>query len=148
MDSVTASIQIKAGKDKVFDAFVNRVNDWWPFKGKFTYSFAPEETAPGQIHFEARLGGRFYEVFANGEEFQIGEVSAWQPPERFSFTWKGEEYQAPTQVLVEFTEADGQTTVTLTHSGWAAAGVPQYAASYGDGWEEILGVFGEWVLAP
>jgi hypothetical protein len=35
--------------------------------------------------------------------------------------------------------------VTLTHSGWEAAGVGEYAESYGVGWEEILQKFDAWV---
>jgi uncharacterized protein YndB with AHSA1/START domain len=145
MDSITESIYIRANKAKVFDAFVNHINEWWPFKGKFSYSFAPEGVLPKQIQFEARNGGRFYEVFANGETYEIGTITHWLPPDQFSFTWKGEEYKAPTLVDVLFTQADGQTKVTLTHSGWEAAGLPDYAESYGVGWEEILGFLDTWL---
>lgn len=145
MDSVTESIYIRAAKAKVFDAFVNHINEWWPFEGKYSYSFAPEGVQPKLIQFEARAGGRFYETFANGEQYQIGEVRDWQPPDQFSFTWKGEEYKAPTLVEVLFAESDGQTKVTLTHSGWEAAGLPEYAESYGVGWAEILGKLDTWL---
>ncbi len=58
-----------------------------------------------------------------------------------NFTWKGEEYKAPTLIEVFFTQADDQTKITLTHSGFDAAGVPEYAESYGVGWNEILAIF-------
>lgn len=144
MDSVTESIYIKAAKAKVFDAFVNHISEWWPFKGKYTYSFAPEGIQPAQIKFEPSQGGRFYEVFENGQEYQIGEITTWQPPDQLNFTWKGQEYKAPTLVEVFFTQADGHTKVTLTHSGFAAAGVPEYAESYGVGWNEIMDKFNSW----
>jgi uncharacterized protein YndB with AHSA1/START domain len=146
MDSVTESIYIRAAKAKVFDAFVNHVNEWWPFEGKYNYSFAPEGVQPKEIRFEAKPGGRFYETFANGEVYEIGSVADWQPPDKFSFTWKGEEYKAPTLVEVLFTEADNQTKVTLIHSGWEAAGLSDYAESYGVGWEEILQKFDTWLI--
>ncbi|HLD94618.1 MAG TPA: SRPBCC domain-containing protein [Anaerolineales bacterium] len=145
MDSVTESIYIRASKAKVFEAFVNHIGEWWPFKGKFSYSFAPESTQPKLIQFEARTGGRFYETFANGEQYEIGTITAWQPPDQLSFTWKGEEYKAPTLVEVQFTQAEDQTKITLTHSGWEAAGLPDYAESYGVGWEEILGNLSSWL---
>jgi uncharacterized protein YndB with AHSA1/START domain len=145
MDSVTESIYVRASKAKVFDAFVNHVNEWWPFKGKFSYSFAPETTQPKLIAFEARPGGRFFETFENGEQYQIGEIRAWAPPDQFSFTWKGREYKAPTLVEVLFAESEGQTKITLTHSGWEAAGLPEYAESYGVGWVEILGKLEGWL---
>lgn len=144
VDSVTESIYIKASKARVFDAFVNNINEWWPRKGKYNYSFAPEHTKPARILFEPKLGGRFIETFESGEEFQIGEITAWQPPDQLNFTWKGDEYKAPTLVQVLFAQADGQTKITLTHSGFEAAGVPEYAESYGVGWNEILSVFMNW----
>lgn len=145
MDSVTESIYIKAAKAKVFDAFVNHINEWWLRKGKYSYSFAPEETKPKSVHFEPRLGGRYYEIFENGQEYQIGEITVWQPPDRIAYTWKGEEYKQPTLVDVVFAENSGQTLVTLTHSGFVAAGVPDYAESYGIGWDEILDRFAAWL---
>lgn len=145
MDSVTESIYIRANKARVFDAFVNHINEWWLRKGKFSYSFAPEKTQPKHVHFEPRLGGRYYEIFENGEEYQIGQITIWEPPNRLAYTWKGEEYKAPTTVEVIFSEANGQTLVTLTHSGFEAAGVPDYAESYGIGWDEILGKFDSWL---
>ncbi len=143
-DSVNVSITIKASKAKVFDAFVNHINEWWLRMGKFSYSFAPEGVEPGQIHIEPRLGGRFYEVFANGQEFQIGEVVAWQPHDHLQLTWKGEEYNAPTLIDVSFSQTGEFTKVTLNHSGWTAAGVPSYAEGYGQGWNELLEVFASW----
>jgi uncharacterized protein YndB with AHSA1/START domain len=143
-DSVTESIYIKASKAKVFEAFVNHIDEWWPRQGKYNYSFATEDTQPGQIQIEPRLGGRFYETFANGQVYQIGEVLAWQPPDRLQLSWKGREYQAPTLIDVFFDQADAHTKVTLTHSGFSAAGVPEYAESYGVGWNEILGFLSTW----
>jgi uncharacterized protein YndB with AHSA1/START domain len=145
MDSITQSIYIRAAKARVFDAFVNHINDWWPRKGEYNYSFAPEDTEPGEIAFEGRLDGRFYETFENGEQYHIGAITAWQPPDMFSFTWKGAEYKAPTLVEVLFTQVEDQTQITLTHSGFHAAGVPEYGESYGKGWDEILGVFTGWL---
>lgn len=138
MDRVSAHIQIQASPAKVFDVFVNRVNEWWPLQG---YSFAPEHTTPGQIHFVPEVGGRFYETFANGEEFQIGSVTVLQSPARFSFTWKGEAYKEATEVDVILIEVAGGTLLTLTHSGWAAAGVPEFAPSYAAGWPKLLALF-------
>ena len=144
MDSVTENITVHGGKAKVFDAFVNHIHEWWPFTGKHSYTFAPEGTQPKLIQFEPRPGGRFYEIFSNGEQYQIGEIRTWEPPDRFSFTWKGEEYKKSTLVEVSFFETEGQTKVSLTHSGWEAAGVPEYAEGYGAGWAEILGKFAGW----
>jgi uncharacterized protein YndB with AHSA1/START domain len=146
-DSVTESIYIRASKARVFDAFVNHIDAWWPRKGKYNYSFAGEDTQPGQIQIEPRLGGRFYETFANGQVYQIGEVRTWQPPDRLQLTWQGPEYKAPTLIDVFFDQADAHTKVTLVHSGFEAAGLPEYAESYGVGWNEILGFFTNWVPA-
>lgn len=138
MDSVTARILVQASPAKAFQVFVERINDWWPLEG---YSFAPDGTAPDVMHFVPELGGKLYERFANGEEFQIGEVTVWQPGERFGFTWKGEAYAAATQVDVTFEPAAGGTLLTLTHRGWDATGLPEFVPVYEAGWPRVLAFF-------
>lgn len=145
LDSVSESILIHAPKEKVFQAFVEQINDWWPRKGKYTYSFAPEGTEMGQISIEPRLGGRFFEIFANGEEYLIGEVLVWQPPDRLQLSWSGRGYKAATVIEVVFEEIETNTRVRLTHSGFLAAGEGDYAESYGIGWNEIITGLASWL---
>ena len=81
MTTVTETISVKAPIEKVFTAYVERIDEWWPRRGaQFRYSFAPRDVAPEHIRFEPKAGGRFYETFANGEEYVIGTHQAASIP--------------------------------------------------------------------
>jgi uncharacterized protein YndB with AHSA1/START domain len=72
------------------------------------------------LAFEPGLGGRFTETFADGEVFEIGRITAWQPGARLAFTWRQASF-APdqvTQVEARFDRIGDQTRVTVEHTGW------------------------------
>lgn len=147
MNAYTYSLHIHAVPEKVFRAYVERINDWWPWKGKdFTYSFAPKSTAGKEIHFEPRLGGRYYERFADGTQYDIGKITVYEPPHKLAFTWRGPDWPGESLIEIEFA-ADGEhTTLTLTHSGFDIfKDQPEVAASYQQGSQEIMGIFTQWL---
>ena len=67
---------------------------------------------------EVRVGGRFYERYADGTEFDIGHVTAYQPPTLVGFTWRVQSWGVTTQVEVRFIADGAGTRVELEHSGW------------------------------
>jgi len=77
------------------------------------------------VAFEPRLGGRFTERFPDGEMFEIGRITDWQPGERLAFTWRQRDFgpDQETRVEVRFEPVDAETRVTVTHTGWDS--VPQ-----------------------
>ena len=64
MTAIERAIAIAAPPERVFAAYVEQINAWWPRQGLFRYTFAPASTAPAEIHFEPVPGGRLYERFA------------------------------------------------------------------------------------
>lgn len=144
---IEQAITIHAAPAAVFDAYVQNIDHWWPRQGKYRYSFAPAATEPGHIRFEPRLGGRYYETFADGREYVIGHITRWEPPQRLTYTWRAPNWQAETIIDVRFTAVEQSTRVVVRHSGWEEAGVPQAAAGYKVGLEEILQHFAAWLLA-
>ncbi len=145
MKTVQEAIAIRASKQKVFEAYVGHINRWWPRQGTYRYSFAPAGREPRHIVFERGLGGRFYEVFDDGSELVIGHITRWDPPNRLGYTWRDPSWPGQTDVSVSFIEENGVTTVTVTHSGFGAAGVPAVGAGYHTGLVEILAAFAGWV---
>jgi len=144
MTTIRESVVIDADRDAVFDAYVEHIDSWWIRRGRYRYSFAPETTEPRTIRFEPRRGGRFYEEFADGSQYTIGEIVEIDPPELLRYTWKAPDWPAVTTITVRFTEHEGRTTVAVTHEGFGVDGVPDIGESYADGLREILGGLKAW----
>lgn len=143
--TIVERVEIDAPSDRVFDAYVNHIDRWWVRRGTYRYSFAPEETEPRHIRFEAEKGGRFYEEFADGSEYTIGRIVDWDPPRLLQYTWKAPQWPVETTITVRFDETDGRTLVVVTHEGFGLDGVPDLGDGYAVGLREILGGLKAWV---
>lgn len=145
MNQFTTSIEIKSSPEKAFAAFVEHINAWWPRQTEMhRYSFAPEGTEPKDILFEAKLGGRYYERFADGSEYDIGRITTYEPPNKLAYTWRGPDWPGDSQVEVVFEAAGEQTILSLTHSGFEIFEQPETAKGYEMGSKEILSYFDAW----
>lgn len=140
MKTVTESITIEADPQTVFTAYTEKMSDWWPWSGTYKYTFAPEGTEPDRIVMEPGEGGRFYEVWADATEHQIGIVKVWRPAEKVVYTWEVEDWDAPSTVTVTFERSGSSTTVTVVHDGLPSDGT---AMGYSVGQKEILGAFAD-----
>jgi uncharacterized protein YndB with AHSA1/START domain len=75
------------------------------------------------MHVEPRLGGAVVESWLEDgapQQFELGRVIVWEPPARFSFTWRNATF-APleqTEVEVTFARAGTATLVTVRHRGF------------------------------
>ncbi len=78
---VRKSVRVHVPIERAFSVFVEQMETWWP----------PEHhigANPFQsIFVEPRTGGRWYERDAQGNECQWGQVLAWEPPHRVTFSW-------------------------------------------------------------
>lgn len=118
---VILSLRVKATPQRAFDVFTQEVGAWWQHDPLFR--FTPR--SPGGLAFEPGLGGRFTETLSNGKVFEIGRITAWEPPSRLAFTWRQATF-APdqlTNVEVLFEPVGDETRVKVTHAGWDS--VPQ-----------------------
>ncbi len=139
--TVRESITLNRGIAEAFRLFTDGIGEWWPLKGT-SFSYGGERA--DKIFLEANVGGRFYERFADREEFDVGRVTACEPPTRIVFTWKDPSWKAPTEVEVRFSAEGNGTRVDLEHRGFEAAGVPaEQAAGWADGWKMVLAPYGE-----
>ena len=139
IDPVTASVVVEAPADRAWKVFTEDLRTWWPMKD---YSVAGEGS---QAFVEGRLGGRFYERTAGGEEAEWGVLTAWEPPERIAFTWHpGTPVDQATEVEVRFTpEGADRTRVDLEHRGWErlADNAQGMRDAYDQGWSAVLGSY-------
>ena len=137
--TIRKSVHVKRPIDRTFRLFTEGIGKWWPLKEGF--SFGRERA--GEIFLEGREGGRFFERFTDGEEFDVGVVTAYAPPTRIVFTWKDPSWEAETEVEVRFSAEAGGTRVDLEHRGWERAGAKAKTLrdGYNGGWEKVLGSF-------
>jgi uncharacterized protein YndB with AHSA1/START domain len=78
---VLKTIHVKAPIELAFSIFVEQMETWWPA----THHIG---TTPFEAIFvEPRIGGRWYERNAKGEQCDWGTVLAWDPPHRVRFSW-------------------------------------------------------------
>ena len=140
--TVHESITVNRSPADAFRLFTDGIAEWWPLKGT-QFSYGGERA--DKIFLEARVGGRFYERFTDGEEWEIGRVTVCEPPQRIGFSWNNPGWKAPTEVDVRFTPVGSQTRVDLEHRGWETAGdeAKSGVAGWSEGWKMVLASFAE-----
>ena len=141
MPDVKLELTVPLPLERAFATYVDDMNTWWPRRGVFPYSFAPKDTFPRHIRFEARLNGRYFETFADGGEFTIGRISAWDPPKSLSYGWRDPAWPGETLITLDFAEDAEGTSVAYAQDGFAAAGVPQLIPYYQIGCRQTLAAY-------
>ena len=96
-----------------------------------------------ELVWEARAGGRLYEVSTSGEEADWADVLVWEPPPRFVLAWRVNPDRPLTEVEVTFTEDGDATRVELEHRGWQEETARDGFDGYDKGWDFVLGRFVE-----
>lgn len=119
-DQARVSVSVAVPPADAFRIFTEEIDQWW----RRGFKFRNSGKLPSTLHLETRIGGRLFEAFetANGPQLvQTGEITAWDPPHRFRFDWRGANF-APgekTEVEVQFAANTTGTLVTVTHRGWS-----------------------------
>jgi uncharacterized protein YndB with AHSA1/START domain len=143
---ILASIRVEATPARAFDVFTREIDAWWQPNGLFRFT----RNSPGQLKFEPGPGGRLIEILPDGDIFEIGHITAWEPPLRLAFTWRQETF-APdqlTHVEVRFEPVGNETRVKVEHYGWDAI-PPEHVARHhfpdpifllrhGEWWQALL----------
>jgi uncharacterized protein YndB with AHSA1/START domain len=134
--TVSKSIFVKRPAAAAFRHFTADIGRWWPLKEGMSFGAARAH----EIFLEGRVGGRFFERYSDGEEFEVGRVTAFEPPARVVFSWRQPSWNAHTEVEVRFAAEGDGTRVTLEHRDWEALSdaARQAAGSYGQGWDFAL----------
>jgi hypothetical protein len=133
---VEKSLLVPCDPERAFHAFTAEISQWWPLR---THSVGQDKAQ--SVIIEPRIGGRVFEIGADGGECDWGRVLEWAPPLRFAMTWHPGRAAATHQVLeVRFTAEAQATRVTLLHRGWEMLGAEAKARrdDYAGGWEAIL----------
>lgn len=137
---VVKTLELRRSAADAFRIFVHEAARWWPLE---THALAPENNTKAIDHIvEPRVGGRVYEVTADGRQFDWGEVLAYEPGDRFAMTWQlGKPRAESGEVEVRFRAVGPNScVVTLTHTGWERMGDmgPQMREGYDSGWQSVF----------
>jgi uncharacterized protein YndB with AHSA1/START domain len=138
---VLVSLQVAATPERAFDVFVREIDKWWIANELFPFT----RPSSGALAFEPELGGRFTETRPNGEVFEIGRITAFNPGAHLAFSWRQAAFEKDqaTHVDVRFESIGAETRVTVEHFGWDA--IPDdHAARHGFPDAIFLSRLGEW----
>jgi uncharacterized protein YndB with AHSA1/START domain len=116
MSRVLVALRVKASPERAFAAFTEEIAAWW----RPNLLFATTPRAPGRLAFEPGEGGRLIETLAGGRVFEIGRITAWEPPRRLVFTWRQASFPTAlaTEVEVAFDPVGEETRVSVEHRGF------------------------------
>lgn len=138
-----AEVVVKVDPERAFEAFTAEINNWWKKDSPF---WMDKDRRLG-LRFEPHVGGRFLEVYdENGEGYEIGRITAWEPGAKVAYTWRQSDWpeHAITNVEVTFEAIDGGTLVRMRQTGWERVpGGVEMAKGYSEGASTLLGWYAE-----
>jgi uncharacterized protein YndB with AHSA1/START domain len=134
-NSVRESIVVNAPAERAFKVFTEDMQSWWPKDHHIL------EGELAEMVVEARPGGRIYDLGTDGSTCQWARVLAYEPPERFVFSWDisldwkiETDLERTSEVEVRFVpEGENRTRVELEH---------RHIDRHGDGWERMRDAVG------
>ena len=136
--------------ERTFQAPAEKVFEAWTSEEVLRRWFHAErgwETPEAQV--DLRLGGAVRVVMRDpAEDRDIGGGGTYteiDPPSRLAFTWTwDDDAERETLIELDFLEAEGRTTVLLTHSALADE---EAVRNHEDGWSKCLANLGREVFA-
>ncbi len=140
IEPVIKTLALDASVQKAFDHFTKNIFIWWPLAG---HSLSQEDAET--VVFEAKEGGRIYEVDKAGKEREWGRVLECDAPHRLVWSWVLEAPEKTTEIEVRFEEKGGDKCVlTLTHYGWEnRPDGEEWRNNYNTGWDGVLAQYCE-----
>ena len=135
-DAIRKRVNVRCGVETAFRIWTEQIDAWWP-KGH-SRSGNPQTS----VFVEHEVGGRIFERTPDGVEHDWGEVTLWEPPNRFAYRWYlGSSPERPTLVEVRFAAQErGGTLVEVSHRGPELVGEiwTRNSTRYSAAWESVL----------
>ena len=131
---VIKTVFVACNPEIAFRAFTTNMGRWYPLD---RYSINPAV----DCRLEPHIGGRLYEVAADGEETIWGHVLEWDEPNSIAFAWQARVGEDEAQRIdISFRGLAGGTEVQLIHSGWERLKIDAalWRDKYDGGWVEVF----------
>jgi hypothetical protein len=111
---IRRSIGVPWSQAAAFERFTSDFGTWWP-----TYSHSIGGKRVKRLVFECRVGGLIYEEHHDGTRMLWGKVTAFDAPNRVTFTFHPANAESDAQLIdVRFVPDGAGTRVELVSSGW------------------------------
>ncbi len=113
LDPIVVDYSLSCSADHAFETYVGRLGEWWdPMHTANPHTFMA-------VTIEPRLHGRVVEHHVDETEIDWGEVLAWEPGKRLSYTSTlAQTAEHPSEIDVTFTPSAGGCRVHFSHQGW------------------------------
>lgn len=131
---IVKTVTVRCAPETAFRVFTADIGRWYPLE---MFSIKPAV----DCRFEPYLGGRLYEIGADGEETLWGRVIEWHPPEALTLSWHARCSEEEAQrVEVTFLAVPDGTEVQLVHAGWERQRIEaaEWRDRYDGGWVEVF----------
>jgi uncharacterized protein YndB with AHSA1/START domain len=138
---VLVALRVAVTPERAFAAFTDEIGAWWRPNELFQLTPA----GPGVMAFEPGPGGRLVERHADGDEYEVGLITLWDPPGELAFQWRPASFSPDqvTEVHVSFEPLEGETRVVVEHTGWDTI-APKHVARHGFPLQIFLRREAEW----
>jgi len=135
VEPVVKTLSLKAPPSRAFAHFTDNIATWWPLA---VHSLSHENAK--SLVFEAKRGGRIYEIEASGREREWGRIKECEPPRRVVFSWVLEKPADATEIEITFDDdGKGGTDFKLVHRGWLETkSAAERRCMYDGGWLGVL----------
>jgi uncharacterized protein YndB with AHSA1/START domain len=143
-DRTTVTVCVALPPAETFSVFTEEIDLWWRTGPRFRVAGRQR----GQLRFEGRPGGRLFETFGTGKgahTVELGRITAWEPPSRLEFEWRGVNFTPGESTFVEvcFAAVGEGTHVTVVHRGWL--GLPEdHPVRHGKRPADFIRGMGQW----
>jgi hypothetical protein len=135
VEPLQLSYTVDCPASHAFEIWTEHFGMWWPKSHNVS---GPDAT----VTLEPKLGGRLFERTADGTEIDWGEITLWDPPNRFGYLWHiRRDRSEATDVEINFVATDdGKTNVEIVHTGWERLGdqAQPWRDANTNGWNGLL----------
>jgi len=113
---VFISLRVPVDPTRAFEAFTREISSWW--RPNHLFQITPQ--GDGELAFEPGTAGRLITHLSNGEIFEIGRISVWEPGKCLVFSWRQASFspEQSTEVEVRFEPVGNETRVSIEHRAW------------------------------
>ena len=137
--SIVRTVDVAVDPATAFTVFTDEIDAWYE---RGPYSWNDPERAVA-IRFDS---GRLLEVYDDGEPYEMGRVTVWEPGERLAFVYRNVHLALEdTIVEVRFSPTVGGTRVTLEHRGLERLPADEYETWERRAWIRLMQVYADFL---